>query len=98
MRGRDFFGGILLGAIIGAAVGLLLAPQSGEETRELLNEQARDLGDKVKEGSRQFVESSRDVLEQSKTQVTTAGQQVLGKVGDVVSTATSAIKERVKEV
>ena len=32
----------LLGAIAGAAVGLLLAPASGRETREFLGEKARE--------------------------------------------------------
>lgn len=72
MKGKDFLGGILLGAIVGAAIGLLLAPQSGEETRETLGEGARGLSDKVKESGRQLFESSRDLLEQSKSQVLTA--------------------------
>jgi gas vesicle protein len=35
----------LLGAAVGAGVALLLAPQSGEETRKKLGETARRLGD-----------------------------------------------------
>jgi len=35
----------LLGAAVGAGVALLLAPQSGEETRRRLGETARKLGD-----------------------------------------------------
>ena len=35
----------LLGAAVGAGVALLLAPQSGEETRKQLGETARRLGD-----------------------------------------------------
>lgn len=35
----------LLGAAVGAGVALLLAPQSGEETRRKLGETARRLGD-----------------------------------------------------
>ncbi len=31
-----FLGGIVCGALVGAAAGVLLAPQSGEETREYL--------------------------------------------------------------
>jgi gas vesicle protein len=69
MRGREFIGGILLGALIGATMGLLLAPQSGDETRESMREYADELGGKVREGSRHFMESSRDLLEQSKSQV-----------------------------
>ena len=69
MRGKDFLVGVLLGSIVGAAIGLLLAPQSGEETREAISESARDIREKVKEGSRQVVESSRDLIEQGKGRV-----------------------------
>ena len=72
MKGRDFLVGILLGSIVGAAIGLLLAPQSGEETRETLSEQARELSDKMKESGRQLLESSRELLEQGKTKIADA--------------------------
>jgi gas vesicle protein len=35
-----FFGGLLLGAAVGAVAGLLLAPKSGRETRQLLKKSA----------------------------------------------------------
>jgi len=69
MKGTDFFVGVLVGSIVGAAVGLLLAPQSGEETREVIGESARDIRDKVRDSSRQVVESSRDLIEQGKGRV-----------------------------
>ncbi|MHB9133594.1 MAG: YtxH domain-containing protein [Armatimonadota bacterium] len=75
MKSSDFLGGVLVGVVVGAVVGLLLAPQSGEETREMISKQAGELTDKVKEGSRQLVESSRDLYEQGKTQVTSAVQR-----------------------
>ena len=42
--------GILAGALVGAGVALLLAPQSGEETRERLLTRARRLGTRADEG------------------------------------------------
>ena len=72
MKGKEFLGGILVGAIIGAAMGLLLAPQSGEETREAVREHARELGEKVKDSSRSLLENGRDMIEQSKSQLTEA--------------------------
>jgi gas vesicle protein len=38
-----FMAGFLLGGMIGAGVALLLAPQSGEETREMLRERSIEL-------------------------------------------------------
>jgi len=56
---RDDSGGgtvvvaFVLGALTGAAVALLMAPASGEETRRLLSEKAREGRDKAGEAARQ---------------------------------------------
>jgi gas vesicle protein len=42
-----FGAGIALGAMIGAGAALLFAPQSGEETRELISERARGFGSRI---------------------------------------------------
>ena len=58
--GKGFAAGLLLGALIGAGVALLFAPQSGEDTRRLIRKRAKrfardaqdrydDLRDKVKD-------------------------------------------------
>jgi gas vesicle protein len=53
MAERDEFGAFLIGFIIGgltgAAVSLLLAPQSGEETRVYLKDRAIELREKAQE-------------------------------------------------
>lgn len=50
----SFVAGLVIGGLIGAAVGLLLAPESGEEMRgqvgEFVDERMRDFGDAVSEG------------------------------------------------
>ena len=40
---RPFAAGLILGALIGAGVALLFAPQSGAETRRILRKRARHL-------------------------------------------------------
>ncbi len=51
MSSRDEFGafliGFLVGGLTGAVASLLLAPQSGEETRTVIKEQAIELRDKA---------------------------------------------------
>jgi gas vesicle protein len=42
-----FFAGLFLGGVAGAVTALLLAPRSGEETRQQLQEQARKLTDQT---------------------------------------------------
>lgn len=54
-----------LGAIAGAATALLLAPQSGEETRRLLADRARDGREKATEAaqrSKEFLDRQRETL------------------------------------
>jgi YtxH-like protein len=50
MQWRDaalFGAGVALGALIGAGAALLYAPQSGEETREMLSERAHQFGGRI---------------------------------------------------
>lgn len=42
-----FFTGLIIGAVIGAAVALLYAPQSGSETRRILKEKASAIKEKA---------------------------------------------------
>ncbi len=42
-----FFAGLIVGALIGAAVGLLYAPQSGEETRRVVKAKVSDAKEAV---------------------------------------------------
>ena len=55
----------MLGAIAGAAVALLVAPASGDETRRKLGEKAREGRDKASDAARQgreFLRNQRDGL------------------------------------
>ena len=55
----------VLGAIAGAATALLWAPQTGEETRRLLADKAREGREKAAEAAqkgKEFVDRQRDTL------------------------------------
>jgi len=45
----SFVAGVIVGGLVGAAVALLLAPQSGEETRTLIKDRSIELRDRAYE-------------------------------------------------
>ena len=47
MSTGKFLAGFIVGGVVGAVMGLLLAPQSGEETREMLARNSEELKNKA---------------------------------------------------
>jgi len=81
----------VLGAIAGAATALLLAPASGEETRRLIAEKAREGREKANEAARQ----GKDFVERQRTNISAAverGKEAYQRVraGDAKGTEESA--------
>jgi gas vesicle protein len=71
----------VLGALTGAAVALLVAPASGEETRRLLAEKAREGREKATEAARQgreFVNRQKDTISTAIERGRDAYQQARG--------------------
>lgn len=58
-----FLAGFLVGGAVGAIAGLLLAPQSGEETREMLAKTSSDLYDKTEDSLKEIKEKAGVVVE-----------------------------------
>ena len=88
MAERDEFGAFLIGFIIGgltgAAVSLLMAPQTGEETREYLKERAIELRDKA-----------ADTAQTTYAQVETTAGGVRTRATDIASKARNTAEEQV---
>ena len=63
MRGGDFMAGILVRVLIGGALGLLFAPEAGEETRELVAEKARKLKEAAAEKGRSLIRRGEEEKE-----------------------------------
>lgn len=74
--GISFTIGLLFGAAVGVAIGLLYAPQPGKETRELLKEKAGAAKEKAAE-----------VAEKTKEAATQAKKKVEEKLGHKEATA-----------
>jgi len=46
-----FVSGLAIGALAGAALAMILAPQAGEDTRDLLFAKAREAGERARDGA-----------------------------------------------
>ena len=69
----------ILGGFIGAAVALLFAPRSGEETRKLIATRARESADlmanrtrNVAEKTSSYVDRGKEILQQQRDQLSAA--------------------------
>jgi gas vesicle protein len=75
----------LVGLGIGAAIGILFAPSSGEETREFLSNKADQGRDYAQKKARELRERAEDLIERSK--------EIIARQSDAVSSAVDAGKE-----
>lgn len=82
----SFFLGFLIGGLTGAIAALLLAPQSGEETRTAIRDKAIELTD-------QGTESARSLYGQAEA----AAQQAIKKAQDTLNLARRRAQEALKE-
>jgi gas vesicle protein len=59
----DLFVGLLIGGLIGAALGILYAPKSGRETRDEIAGKTKELLGKAKEEYEEAIERSKAAYE-----------------------------------
>jgi gas vesicle protein len=72
----------LVGLGIGALVGILFAPKSGEETREYLSSKADEGRDYAQKKARELRERAEDLIERSK--------EIMSRQKDAVTSAVEA--------
>jgi gas vesicle protein len=85
----DKFGSFLLGLGLGVGVGLVFAPQSGEETRDLLKAKADESKDYLKKQSEGLRGSAADIVDK--------GRDVINRQKDSLSDAIEAGKQAYRE-
>src|SRR6185436_8711358 len=86
--GGGFVMGLLAGTVLGAGLGMLLAPKAGSELRGAIGEQARNLGNKASEQYRRasdsasgWAEKGRDFVNQAREAVTRGAEEVRDYAG-----------------
>lgn len=78
----------IVGMGIGALLGILFAPKSGEETRDYLSSKADEGRDYAQKKARELRERAEDLIERSK--------EIMAKQKDALSSAVDAGKETYK--
>ena len=86
---RDGLANFVLGLGIGVALGVLFAPKSGEETRELLRAKADEGKDFLKQQASEMRYSAGDLVEK--------GREAMGRQRDVLADAIDAGKQAYRD-
>jgi gas vesicle protein len=68
--GSSGFGiGLMVGVVLGLAVGFLFAPRPGEETRQLLKEKAGVARERVAEATRKVRETAGEAVKRARAKM-----------------------------
>jgi gas vesicle protein len=79
---------LAVGAIIGAAAALLLAPKTGDETRELLREKSTDWARQARERGAELAKRAQETVGDAQVRA----QEYLGRGRDVVEDTSAQLK------
>jgi gas vesicle protein len=84
MNLKDLIGGLLAGAAIGVAVGLLLAPKSGKQTREDLLNGSRKLSDSLMGTVDESLEALKGKFNSNVDELARKGRETVTNLGEKV--------------
>ena len=62
MSTGKFVAGFIVGGVVGAVIGVLLAPQSGEETREMISASTKEAYGKVSDAAKEIQQKAVVVM------------------------------------
>ena len=89
-QGNGFMMGLLTGAVLGAGIGMLLAPKAGSEMRGALGEQARNLGNMANDQYKKASETATGWAERGREYVDKAREAAQRGVEDARNYAANA--------
>ncbi len=78
MSAGKFLAGFIVGGAVGALAGLLLAPKSGEETRDMIAQKSTDIYDKTEASIKEIKSKTESVVDDLQKKV----EELISKVQD----------------
>jgi gas vesicle protein len=93
-----FVAGFLIGGLVGAATALLMAPQSGEETRAYIRDRSIELRDKAYETADQARARAEEALEDARERADAAIQETRMRAEELTKMARRQAEEEADEV
>lgn len=81
MSAGKFLAGFIVGGALGAIAGVLLAPQSGEETRELLSDASKDVVKKTDKTVKDIQDKADTVV----SELQTKGDEIMEKIQTLIN-------------
>jgi gas vesicle protein len=100
-----FISGFVIGGLVGAAVALLMAPQSGEDTRTLIRDKGIELKDKVDQASQETRAKAEEMAKEARMKaedLQKRGQVILEeqktRIEKAVETGKKAAKRKRDEI
>jgi gas vesicle protein len=80
-----YIAGFIIGGLVGAAAALLLAPQSGEETRTMIRDKSIELKEKAEASAEEAFEKASAALEETRARLTTTVEDLRKHVDDLAT-------------
>jgi len=96
--GDGFFQGLLFGILGGAVMGILFAPEPGEETRKRLKKKGKELRDKAVEIAGEVEDAVGPLVEEAKRGVKEVAEEIEDAAEPVKDTARQKLDDLEEEL
>jgi len=93
-----FLSGFIIGGLVGAVVALLLAPQSGEETRALIRDKSIELKDKAVETAEEARARTEAAASEARARVSEFSQQARERASELKTRGQAVYEEQREKI